>query len=106
MTMTIEKMEKVGEWLKNATPEQLDKMAHDMAEKAPHLLPLAMTEKEKVEGFIQMNINSIDPTQVKHLVDFESGYVQGLIDSAMLSGLLSNEESEHYHRLAVEKRNS
>lgn len=105
MTMTIEKMEKVGDWLKNATPEQIDKMAHDMAEKAPHLLPLAMTEKEKVEAFIQMNISSIDTTQVKHIVDFDSGYVQGLIDSAKLAGLLNDEESEHYHRLAVEKRN-
>lgn len=78
--MTIEKMDKVSNCLKNATPEQITKLAEDMAEKAPYLVPVQATQ-----GDIR--------------------YIKRLVDIGHLSGLLSDKESiEYYEKFSERQR--
>lgn len=89
MPLDIKTFDKVSQFLKDATPEQITKIAEDMADKAPHLMPVAMTAKEKAEAYIKMNIASASDAVT-------ASYVKGLIDCAYVTGLIDEARSEHY----------
>lgn len=89
VSMDFKTMDKVGQFLEQATPEQITQIAQDMADKAPHLMPLAMTAEEKAEAYIKINIASVSD-------DLTASYAKGLIDCAYLVGLIDEAKSEHY----------
>ena len=104
MTMTIEKMEKVSNWLTNATPEQLQKMAEDMAENAPNLYAglITTTPQERAVSYIKLNIASIDNALTKLELESLVSYAQAVIDTAHLLSAIDAIESENYHSQIVQ----
>lgn len=96
--MNIKDMERVSEFLKNATSDDLNKLADKMAQDAPNLLGsmVQLTDKEKATTYIKMNINMFPDMAKNETPDYAKGYIQGLIDEAYIGGLIDETENKDY----------
>lgn len=95
--MDFKTMNKVGHFLEQATPEQITQLAQNMADKAPHLMPVVMTDKEKVINLIKIHLAQLADSPTDQALEYYHGYTQGLVAGAYVVGVLSDEENEHYH---------
>lgn len=89
MAMDLKTLDRVGKFLKDATPEQLIELAEDMVQNAPHLMPIQLTPQERANAFIKMHLASISDKAT-------ASYVQGLIDCAYVTGLIDDDVSNQY----------
>ena len=104
--MDYKTLDRVGEFLKNASPNQLMKLAEDMSENAPHLLGgmVDMTDKEKAVALIKIETNMIADAVDKSSFENSVSHVLGLIDGCFISGVISDDEHKQYRHEVMLKR--
>ena len=54
--LDFDKLDRLAKFLETATPEQIHKIAEDMATKRPDLFPVSMTDDEIAEAMQKMGL--------------------------------------------------
>lgn len=103
--MDLKTLDRVGDFLKNASPEQLQEIAEGMTENAPNLfnglgLLGEVSLSERAAKYIQIQLNMIAEAELR--IPLNSRYYQakGFIDGIWFAKLIDDDTREHYNKLA------
>ena len=95
--MDIEKMERVGNFLKNASPDELIRLAEKMAKDKPELASMMVgipDKPDRAKSLVKLELMQPKPNEE---------YVKGLIDGLWFGGLLTDTESDEFKAQLITK---
>lgn len=96
--MDTKTMERVGDFLRNATPDQMMELAQRMANEKPDLMSLMVGIPDKCERarkLVQLEFNQNEPNE---------DYIHGLVDGLWFGELLTSDERDEFKsKLTVNK---
>ena len=88
--MDIKTMEKVGDFLKNASTDELMRLAEKMATDKPELMSLMVNipdKHERAKNLVRLELMQSKPNQE---------YIEGLIDGLWFGDLLTDTERDDF----------
>ena len=88
--MDTKTMEQVGDFLRNATPDQVMKLAQRMANEKPDLMGLMVgipDKQERARKLVQLEFNQNEPNE---------DYIHGLVDGLWFGELLTSDERDEF----------
>ena len=83
-------MEQVGDFLRNATPDQMIELAQRMANEKPDLMGLMVgipDKQERARKLVQLKFNQNEPNE---------DYINGLVDGLWFGELLTSDERDEF----------
>ena len=96
--MDTKTMEQVGDFLRNATPDQMIELAQRMANEKPDLMGLMVgipDKQERARKLVQLKFNQNEPNE---------DYINGLVDGLWFGELLTSDERDEFKsKLTVNK---
>ena len=110
--MKLDKMQEIAAYLESVTKEDKQKIADDIAKKAPYLFAgnIDVSDKEKATMLIKMQINMLFDVgfHCESITTFEHGFgfVQGLIAGCAMGGLITEQEEDAFKKEILDKRNN
>lgn len=88
--MDTKTMEQVGDFLRNATPDQMMELAQRMANEKPELMGLMIgipDKQERARKLVQLKFNQNEPNE---------DYIHGLVDGLWFGELLTSDERDEF----------
>ena len=88
--MDTKTMEQVGDFLRNATPDQMIELAQRMANEKPDLMGLMVgipDKQERARKLVQLKFNQNEPNE---------DYINGLVDGLWFGELLTSDERDEF----------
>lgn len=88
--MDIKTMEKVGDFLKNASSDELMRLAEKMATDKPELMSLMVDipdKPERTRKLVQLELSHSEPNE---------DYIKGLVDGLWFGELLTDDERDEF----------
>ncbi|SUD98788.1 hypothetical protein [Psychrobacter phenylpyruvicus] len=88
--MDTKTMEQVGDFLRNATPDQMMELAQRMANEKPELMGLMIgipDKQERARKLVQLEFNQNEPNE---------DYIHGLVDGLWFGKLLTSDERDEF----------
>ena len=83
-------MEQVGDFLRNASPDQMMELAQRMANEKPDLMSLMVgipDKQERARKLVQLKFNQNEPNE---------DYINGLVDGLWFGELLTSDERDEF----------